>query len=47
MHAYIYIYNAQEEAKMKLSCIPPPKPELGKVWHGLSRNQSAPRKPDE
>ncbi len=23
---------------MKLSCIPP-RPELGKAWHGLNRNQ--------
>jgi hypothetical protein len=31
---------------MKFSCIPP-KPKPGKVWHGLSRNQGAPRKHDE
>jgi hypothetical protein len=31
---------------MKFSCIPP-KPEPGKVWHGLSRNQGAIREYDE
>jgi hypothetical protein len=46
MHAHIYIYNAQKEAEMKFSCVPP-KPELGKAWHGLSRNQGATRKHDE
>jgi len=30
---------------MKFSCIP--KPKLGKVWHGLSRNQGAAREHDE
>jgi hypothetical protein len=32
---------------MKFSCIPPPKPELGKAWHGLSRNQGATGEHDE
>jgi hypothetical protein len=32
---------------MKFSCIPPPKPELGKAWHGLNRNQNAAREHDE
>ncbi len=40
MHAHIYIYNAQEEGEMKFSCIPP-RPESGKMWHGLNRNQGA------
>jgi hypothetical protein len=31
---------------MKFSCIPP-KPEPGKTWHGLSRNQGVARKHDE
>jgi hypothetical protein len=44
--AHTYIYNAQEEFEMKFSYIPP-KFELGKVWHGLSRNQGAVRKHDE
>jgi len=47
MHAHIYIYNAQEEVEMKFSCIPPPIPEPGKVWHGLSRNQGVVGKHDE
>jgi hypothetical protein len=51
MHAHIYIYNAQKEAEMKFSCIPPPpfppRPELGKMWHGLNRNQSAIKEHDE
>jgi hypothetical protein len=37
-HTHIYIYNAQEEAEMKFSCIPL-RPALGKAWHGLNRNQ--------
>jgi len=44
--ARTYIYNAQEEAKMKFSCIPP-RPKPGKAWHGLSRNQGAAREHDE
>jgi hypothetical protein len=40
------MYNAQKEAKMKISCIPP-KPELGKEWHGLSKNQGAVGEHDE
>jgi hypothetical protein len=31
---------------MKFSCIPP-RPESGKLWHGLSRNQGAVGKHDE
>jgi hypothetical protein len=31
---------------MKLSCIPP-KPELRKMWHGLSINQGVVRVHDE
>jgi len=31
---------------MKFSCIPP-RPEPGKVWHGLSRNQNAAGERDE
>jgi len=26
---------------------PPPRPDPGKAWHGLSRNQGAVRKHDE
>ncbi len=44
IYIYIYIYNAQNETKMKFSCI---IPKLGKVWHGLSRNQGATGKHDE
>jgi hypothetical protein len=47
MHAHTYIYNAQEEAEMKFSCIPPPRPELRKAWHGLNKNQGAVREHDE
>jgi hypothetical protein len=31
---------------MKFLCIPP-SPKLGKVWHGLSRNQGATKEHDE
>jgi hypothetical protein len=31
---------------MKFSCIPP-RPELRKEWHGLSRNQGAASEHDE
>jgi hypothetical protein len=31
---------------MKFSCIPP-RPELGKTWHGLSRNQGVVGEHDE
>jgi hypothetical protein len=31
---------------MKFSCTPP-RPELGKVWHGLSRNQGVVKEHDE
>jgi hypothetical protein len=31
---------------MKLPCIPP-RPEPGKVWHGLSRNQGVVGEHDE
>jgi hypothetical protein len=31
---------------MKFSCIPP-RPELGKAWHGLNRNQGATGEHDE
>jgi len=46
MHAHTYIYNTQEEAKMKFSCIPP-RLKPGKAWHGLSRNQSPVGEHDE
>jgi hypothetical protein len=32
---------------MKFSCIPPPRLEPGKAWHGLNRNQGVVRKHDE
>jgi hypothetical protein len=32
---------------MKFSPPFPPRPELGKVWHGLSRNQGAIKEHDE
>jgi hypothetical protein len=32
---------------MKFSCNPPPRPELEKVWHGLSRNQGVAEEHDE
>jgi len=32
---------------MKFSCIPPPRPELGKMWHGLNRNQGVVEEHDE
>jgi len=33
---------------MKFSCIPPPlRPELGKMWHGLNKNQGVVREHDE
>jgi hypothetical protein len=32
---------------MKFSCIPPPKPESGKAWHGLNKNQGAVGEHDE
>jgi hypothetical protein len=34
---------------MKFSCIPlpPPRPKLGKAWHGFSRNQGVARKHNE
>jgi hypothetical protein len=41
-----HIYNAQEEAEMKFSCIPPRR-ELGKAWHGMNRNQGVAREHDE
>jgi hypothetical protein len=44
---HIHIYNAQEEAEMKFSCIPPPRPKSGKTWHSLSRNQGAAGEHDE
>jgi hypothetical protein len=31
---------------MKFSCIPP-RPKLGKAWHGLSRNQGVAGEHDE
>jgi len=46
MHAHTFIYNAQKEAEMKFSCIPP-RSELGKAWHGLNKNQGAAREHDE
>ncbi len=42
----MYIYNAQEEIEMKFLCIAP-RLELGKIWHGLSRNQGVTREHDE
>ncbi len=47
MQTHIYIYNAQKEAEMKISCIPPSRLELKKKWHGLNRNQGAAREHDE
>jgi len=44
---HIYIYNAQEEAEMKFSCIPPPRLESGKTWHGLTKNQGVVGEHDE
>jgi hypothetical protein len=32
---------------MKIFIYPPPRPEPGKAWHGLSRNQGVARKHDE
>jgi len=32
---------------MKFSCIPPPRPESRKVWHGLNSNQGAAGEHDE
>jgi len=43
---HTYIYNAQEEAEMKVSCIPPPRPKPRKAWHGLS-NQGVAKEHDE
>jgi hypothetical protein len=45
-HTHTQIYNAQEEAEMKFSCILL-IPELGKVWHGLSTNQGVAGEHDE
>jgi hypothetical protein len=32
---------------MKFSCIPPPRLESGKAWHGLSKNQGVAGEHDE
>jgi hypothetical protein len=40
------MYHAQEEAEIKFSCIPP-RPEPGKTWHGLIKNQGAAGEHDE
>jgi hypothetical protein len=40
------MYNAQEETMMKFSCIPP-RLELKKARHGLTKNQNVARKHDE
>jgi hypothetical protein len=32
---------------MKFSCIPPPRLELEKLWHGLIRNQGVVGEHDE
>jgi hypothetical protein len=42
-------HKAEEKVEMKFSCIPPtpPKPELGKAWHGLSKNQGVIGEHDE
>jgi len=45
MHAHIYI-QCTSEAEMK-SHVSPPRPEPGKTWHGLSRNQGAVGEHDE
>jgi hypothetical protein len=45
MHAHIY--NAQKEVEMKFSCIPPPRLEPKKVWHGLNKNQGVVGEHDE
>jgi hypothetical protein len=44
---HTHIYNAQKEAEMKFSCIPPPRPEPRKAWHGLNRNQGVIGEHDE
>jgi len=44
---HTYIYNAEEEVAMKFSCIPPPRPEPGKMWHGINRNQGVVGEHDE
>jgi len=46
MHTHTYIYNAQEEAKIKKLCIPT-RPEPKKVWHDLNRNQDVVGEHDE
>ncbi len=43
---HTYIYNAQKKVEMKVSCIPPPRPEPEKAWHGLS-NQGVVGEHDE
>jgi hypothetical protein len=45
MQAHIYTMHKR---KLKWnSHVSPPIPKLGKVWHGLSRNQGAAREHDE
>jgi len=45
MHAHIYTMHKR---RLRLnSHISPPRPEPGKTWHGLSRNQSDAREHDE
>jgi hypothetical protein len=45
MHTHTQIYHAQEEVEILM--YPPPKPELGKVWHCVSRNQGVVGEHDE
>jgi hypothetical protein len=45
MHAHIYTMHKR---RLRWNFhVPPPRPELGKVWHGLSRNQGVVREHDE
>jgi hypothetical protein len=45
MHAHIYTMH-KKRLRWNFH-VTPPKPEPGKVWHGLSRNQGAAREHDE
>jgi hypothetical protein len=43
---HIYIMH-KKRLRKKFSCIPPPRLELGKMWHGLDRNQGVVGEHDE
>jgi hypothetical protein len=43
---HTYIYNAQGRLRWN-SHVSPARPEPGKIWHGLSRNQDAVGEHDE